>query len=152
MQKEAGPVGEATSQLGKALKGVPGRFGKWMKEPAQRAKALRTPTKFHPGSKGIQTWSRGQTAKEVLKRHKGQAAVAGTAAAGAAGAATAAALKKKKSGKKKEGSALDKLAEQRALEILAENGYEFDGGQDKLAAAVEQRAWEMLAENGFVQE
>ena len=83
---------------------------------------------------------------DVAKGHKktvGAAAALGTA--GAAGG-TYAATKKKKA------PAIDKLAEGRALEILAENGITPDDGQDKLASAIEQRAWEMLAENGYVQE
>ena len=56
---------------------------------------------------------------------------------------------------KKKGSALSTLAEQRALEILAENGIEpqpaAETTETKLASAVEQRAWEMLAEAGYTQ-
>jgi len=66
----------------------------------------------------------------------------GAAAIGGAGYAA---------GHKKESSALDTLAEQRALEILDENGIG-QNGDEKLASAVEQRAWEMLAENGYVSE
>jgi hypothetical protein len=83
--------------------------------------------------------------KQVAKEHPktiGGAAAGLAAASGGAGYLAH---------KKKEGSALDKLAEQRALEILAENGYGQDG-DEKLASAVEQRAWEMLAENGYVSE
>jgi len=58
---------------------------------------------------------------------------------------------KKMEGKGKKASALDKLAEQRALAILEENGIVVDDSQDKLASAVEQRAWEMLAEAGYLE-
>ncbi len=87
-----------------------------------------------------------EKAKKHLSKHKGKYQ-AGTAAV--AGLPVGMALKK---GKKKAASAIDKLAEQRALEILAENGIEVDDSQDKLASAVEQRAWEMLAEAGYVSE
>jgi hypothetical protein len=55
-------------------------------------------------------------------------------------------------GKKKEGSALDKLAEARAIEMLQEAGYE-PAEQEKVASqldfAVEQRALEMLENAGY---
>jgi hypothetical protein len=77
-----------------------------------------------------------------LHRRVGAGAVGGGTAAAAGG--TAAALKKE--------SALDTLAEKRAMEILEENGYTFDDGQDKLAEAVEQRAFEMLVNAGYIEE
>jgi hypothetical protein len=62
---------------------------------------------------------------------------------GGAGYGASKALKKE--------SALDVLAEQRAMEFLAENGVEFESGQDKLASAVEERAYEMLVEAGYIE-
>jgi len=67
----------------------------------------------------------------------------GLGAAGLAGGGAAAvhAMKKKE-------SALDVLAEQRAMEILGQSGVQDES--QKLASAVEQRAYEMLAEAGYV--
>ena len=69
---------------------------------------------------------------------------------------------------KKQASAFDTLAEQRALEILAENGIDpsQDGGDQETSqeeivkqamneqfnSALEQRAYEMLQENGYVED
>ena len=77
-------------------------------------------------------------------------------AAAAVGGAGYAAYRHHK--KKKQSSALDVLAEQRALELLAENG--IDPNQVKTSAsreeilgnAVEQRAFQMLAEAGYIQD
>ena len=128
---------------GKAVKEAPGKAGKWAAEPVHTFRGGRALRMASGGKGGIK-----ETAKDIAQTigaHKGQAAAAGgiLAAGGAGGFAAA--------HKKKEGSALDKLAEQRALEILAENGIGQDG-DEKLASAVEQRAWEMLAENGYVAE
>lgn len=62
-------------------------------------------------------------------------------------------------GKRKESSALDTLAEQRALEILEENGIDLNETEkvssaneyDVLAQAVEQRAFDLLAEAGYIE-
>jgi hypothetical protein len=82
-------------------------------------------------------------AAAAAKEHK--KTVGGVAAGTAAAAAAPFALHKKK-----HGSALDKLAEERAVEILRENGIG-QAEDEKLASAVEQRAWEMLAEQGYTQ-
>ena len=89
-----------------------------------------------------------ETAKETAREHpkKALGVAAGVGALTGAGATAA--------GMKKKGSALDTLAEQRALEILAENGIEpqpAETTETKLASVVEQRAWEMLAEAGYTQ-
>lgn len=68
---------------------------------------------------------------------------AGVAAAGGGAYGGYKAMKKKE-------SALDVLAEQRALEILAENGIGVSG-EEKLASAVEERAYEMLVEAGYIE-
>lgn len=86
-----------------------------------------------------------------LKAHRGKYAL-GLGAAGLAGAGGLVAKKLKES------SALETLAEQHALEILAANGIdpfqqEKQSGvdpYDALTATVEQRAWEMLQEAGYV--
>jgi len=91
-----------------------------------------------------------------VKKHKKKyiGGGVGAAAAGAGGIAYA------KHRKKKESSALDVLAERRALEILRENG--IDPQQEKQSAsepemealqgAVEQRAYAMLQQAGYIQE
>ena len=90
-----------------------------------------------------------------LGRHKGKYIAGG---GGTVGGFTLGRLSKSDKGKEKNNSALDVLAEQRALEMLKEAGIDPTTGQrapsdeEKLAAAVEQRALEMLAENGFLGE
>lgn len=129
----AGKAWGAAKKGGEALK----EKGKAMKE-SYREGSTAAPMLAIKGGKfrGLK-----QVAKEHPKTVGG--AAAGLAAAGGGAGYLA--------HKKKEGSALDKLAEQRALEILAENGIG-QNGDEKLASAVEQRAWEMLAENGYVSE
>lgn len=76
---------------------------------------------------------------EHLKQHKTKY-VAGGAALGGLALGKAA-------------SALDTLAEQRALEMLKEAGYKFQPTEeDRLKEAVDQRALEMLAEAGYLEE
>lgn len=86
--------------------------------------------------------------KGPLTPGKARALGLGTAGAGAAAAGGAAAAM----GGKKKKAALDALAVDRANEILAENGYEFEGEEEKLASAIEERAWELLDEEGFVED
>jgi hypothetical protein len=96
----------------------------------------------------------GGKAKAHVGKHPGKYGLgAGAAAGGAAGFMA---------GKKKESSALDQLAERRALEICEASGIDVskltaqpeEQGQEKVSAAdvlgtaVEQRAWEMLARLG----
>jgi hypothetical protein len=94
-----------------------------------------------------------------VSRNRGRYGAGGAALALGAGAVGA------KKALEKRSSALDTLVEQRALELLAENGVdleELEAEQEKtsgveneydvLAAEVEQRAWNLLAENGFVSE
>ena len=96
----------------------------------------------------------GEAAIEHARRSMSRAAAGagygalGLGAAGAAGlvgggAAAVHAMKKKE-------SALDVLAEQRAMEILEQSGVQDES--QKLASAVEERAWEMLSEAGYVVE
>jgi len=95
----------------------------------------------HPSFKGLST---------MVKEHPKTVAGLGAGAVSAAGGAAYGGHKLFHKGEKS-ASALDVLAEQRALEILEQNGV----GQDedtKLASAVEQRAWEMLAEQGYVKD
>lgn len=114
------------------------------------------------GAKGKSVASKaGEKAKEVgkkgvehVKKHKG-AYGAGAAAAGGGAAGYMA-------GKHKKSSALDTLAEQHALEILAANGIDpatLELQQEKvseadpaevLSNAVEARAWELLSQYGIV--
>lgn len=93
----------------------------------------------------------------AIKNNPKKAAGGGLAALLAAGGG-AAAYKHKKN-KEKNSSALDALAEQRALEILAENGIDINeetekvssGEQEVLAQAVEARAYAMLENAGYIQ-
>ena len=115
-----------------------------------------------PGSKPGRTVTKERGKKSVMgglarlgKEHPG--ATAGLAAAGTAAATGAAyggykgvkALK----GKKKESSALDTLAEQRALEMLKEAGFDVEPTEeDVLKEAVDQRALELLEAAGYLEE
>lgn len=91
-------------------------------------------------------------ADKTVRKHPYKAMGAAALAAGGAGVAAGR--------KSKEASALDTLATERAYEILAENGYEFEESEeteekqagssyDVLAAAVEARAAELLEAEGF---
>ena len=142
----------AAEQLAKEadLKGLAGKAGKWVKKPFEdfakrRHSELRTKIKVHGHTYGAKPDSVGDALKHTIKHNKGQTAAAiGTAAALTGG--TAAAVHH--AGKEHDASALDTLAEKRAMEILAENGIG-QTEEEKLASAVEQRAYEMLLENGF---
>ena len=168
MDKEAGRIGYTARQLGGVLesgaKAVKGK-GEKMLKTFRKAKDKR-PGKdfstFTTGSKGekvpgkdFSTFTKGKgnlgALGQVAKEHK--KTVGGIGAGLAATGIGAAALSSKK-GKKKAASALDILAEQRALEMLKEAGVGVDGARESesLEAAVEKRAWEMLQENGFVEE
>lgn len=153
-------VGGGTAVAGKG-KGVLGRVGDKLKAMKGSYKS----GKHDPGktyksgrSGGEITYEAGAKggAKRLLKEHpKTMAGITGAAGltAGAGAGAGLAALAGKK-GKKKEGSALDALAEQRALEMLKEAGVDIGDGyneEEKLATAVEERAFEMLAEAGYLE-
>lgn len=113
--------------------GLLARLGKSAKGLAESAK-----------SKGTEALASG---KKFVKKHPG--GVAGAAAGvGAAGGFMAGRASKGE----KQASALDVLAEKRAMEILQANGISTDGQNEevKLAEAVEQRAQKMLQEAGYV--
>ena len=117
-----------------AVKGSPARY----REAGRKAKEAVT----GKGSIGDGSMSKmdrlraaGSAAKDVAPE-----AVAATGLAGAGAY-----------GMSKKSSALNILAEARAMEVLAEHGIGVeDHGQDKLASAVDQRAYEMLVEAGFI--
>jgi hypothetical protein len=100
-----------------------GKGAKWVKKQGRKA------SKFVSGSK---------FGKHVGK-HRGLYA-AGTAASAVGGGAYAA-----KKHFEKKASAFETLAEQRAMELIGDEGTEYD----VLASAVEQRALEILSENGY---
>jgi hypothetical protein len=135
---ESGSKAMKKKQIKKLMKKHPGIT------PAQAAfRAAESPSSSGEGIKYMaQRMRAGGASAGKLHRRVGAGAVGGGTAAAAGG--TAAALKKE--------SALDTLAEKRAMEILEENGYTFDDGQDKLAEAVEQRAFEMLVNAGYIEE
>ena len=93
---------------------------------------------------------------KAVGRHVGRNKIPYAILAAGGGVAGATALSNRR-GKKKEASALDTLAEQRALEILNENGIDPSAQEpetdqfDVLADAVEQRAVEMLDEAGYIE-
>lgn len=99
-----------------------------------------------------------QGVKGTLKGNKNSLKALGATGAGATGVGMAA--KKSKDKKSSAVSALDTLAAQRAIEILAENGIELteeteaeektaSNPADALAAAVEARAVELLQAEGY---
>lgn len=116
------------------------------KSPRQAGSALKHSVK----SQGV---------KGTVKGNKNSLKALGVAGAGAAGAGAAA--KKYKDKKSSTASALDTLAAQRAIEILAENGIDLNeqaeeveektasNPADVLAAAVEARAMELLQAEGY---
>ena len=90
-----------------------------------------------------------QTAGKTLLKHKLPIGVGLGAAGLGAGAAYAAT---RKSGKSKTASAFEKLAEERAMEILEANGVEGQdetNPDDQFDDALNARAIEMLQENGY---
>ena len=162
IMKEAGKekvVGKGAkallSRFGKTLKSAPGKAlkkvqhgakatGSWAAEPIHTYRGGRQASALAGKPVG-----RARAAFETAKAHPGQtAAAAGGLAAVGGGAAFGA---HKAFGKKKESSALEALAERRAMEILKEAGMVEDTQEEKLASAVEQRAWEMLQENGYTE-
>lgn len=115
------------------------------KSPRQAASALKDSVK----SQGV---------KGTIKGNKNSLKALGATGLGTAGAGAAA--KKAKDKKSSAVSALDTLAAQRALEILAENGIDYNeeteveektasNPADALAAAVETRAMELLQAEGY---
>jgi len=152
IEKEAGKVGDAL----KAVKDLPGRYGKNVKERAQSAAASMRQAKAGRSISG-QELTGGQRILSALRGAKKLAPEAGVAAALTGGGILAA-----KSGKKKESSAnmeaLDQLASQRAFEMAKEAGYIDDEGnflveQQKEASAlelaIEKRALEICEANGI---
>lgn len=153
IEKEAGWTRDKARAAWEGVKGGASAVGKFIKD---RPKAYREARSQLKG-----TLSKGTPFKERLKnigRAGGIVAPeAGVAALGAGG--TYAALRGK--GKKKKASALSKLAEDRAYQILAENGWVDDegnvfapqNGQTKVASqldyAVEAEALQMLEEAGY---
>lgn len=150
IQKEAGVAGLLAKGKGLAGKAVGAVKG----APAQLAEKGRAMQGSYQGARrgaefgigGAAPMGKVRSALQVAKEHPKTVGGAGLAALGGAAAAAAAAK-----GSKKEGSALDVLAEQRALEILQEHGVGVQDEQQKLASAVEQRAWEMLQQAGYVE-
>lgn len=143
IEKEAGAKEMGLKAL-EALKGVGGKAKKWVTDPSRTFKNIKATGAVDKAGK------RPGNLKALMgttKKHKGQTAAAGgLATLGLGGGAYAAGKKKKAS------AALDALAEERALSILKEAGYEIDEpsqDQAKLAEAVDARAIEMLIEAGF---
>jgi hypothetical protein len=146
--------------------------GNWVKETATKAgksvadKASRSVKSYHRGAiediKGAVKGHKFHVGKHGGGREFDLGGLKGRAISGAVGAAKFAPHAavagaagyggKKLFEKKKAASALDVLAEQRALEILKEAGVAQQTEEEKLAEAVEQRAWELLQENGYTNE
>jgi hypothetical protein len=143
-------VKSAPKKAGEAVKDVPASFHRGKSEHLEHLTHASDKPKF------LKTRAAAHGVGHAIKEHP---AVTGAAAAAAGGAAFGGKklFGKKDDGHKKAASALDMLAEQRAIEILKEAGIEPQPAaepteEQKLAAAVEARAYEMLTEAGFVQE
>jgi hypothetical protein len=148
MLDEAGyDVSEITKEAGRVSTWVADKVKPFVKRHATKSRT----------EKAVDAVKRGATkAKDTAKKgaegawkHRGT--IGGAAALGLGGAAV------HKMNKEKKGSALDTLAEQRALEILAENGIEIEETEktagneyDVLADAINARAIEMLDEAGYI--
>ena len=109
---------------GKSMGSAEGKLHEMLFKGKAKAKSLAKKTKKHVGE------------------HKGKyLAGGGVAAGGAAGFAA---------GKKKAASAIDELAEKRAMQWAEEVGlFEDTSEEEKLAAAVDARAYEMLTAEGI---
>jgi hypothetical protein len=157
INKEAGAKELAEKAWG-GIKALPGHVKGGPKAISEKLKAMKK--SYHSGTAaagGAEGRAAQQTAggrlaglKRMGKEHPKSTAAAGIGALGLSGGAAAGAHKAFGE-KKKAASALDMLAEQRALSLLKEAGMG-NSEEEKLAEAVEQRAWEMLAENGYVAE
>lgn len=126
---------EKTAGKGGALKAGLKNLKK-LKKLGPKAKELAGAAK----EKGRAAFKGGRKMFKSHGKHMGAAAGAGLAAGVAAGRMS------------KHSSAVEQLAESRALEILAENGIEVEGSGDKyeqLSNAVDARAIELLQENGY---
>jgi len=147
MEKDAdGKVEAVRKGLGaayKAVKGAPAAYVKSVKERARIAKLLA----YKGGVKGYGKAGLKARAGYVARGAKKLAPELGAAGALGAGG-TYAAMKDKK----KESSALDTLAEKRAMDWAAEHGLleqETEPEEEKLASAVNQRAYQMLLDQGI---
>jgi len=151
-------VGDSSAYEGKDTASRAQKVGGWARRQGHRAAGAAKA--FGKHFKGGDKWS-------LKGQHAGKTWGARAAVGAAAGAAGYGAYRKfKGKGKKKqsaaEPSALDILAERRALEILAENGIDPTQEQEKTSAsepemealgnAVEQRAYALLQANGYIQE
>lgn len=137
-------LSELEKQAG--LKETAGRAASWVGRKAGKAGKAAGKGLESLGEKATGTLLRTGGAEKMLNPRTKKAigaGVIGTGAAALGGGGYAAS----KMGKKKE-SALDILAEQRALEMLKEAGL-VENQNEKLAGAVNQRALEMLAEAGY---
>jgi hypothetical protein len=149
IEKEAGNKFTTTEKLVNRLKGS--AVGKFV---AGRPEAYREAGKAAKQAiTGKDAWGVHVPNMRGFKTMKALKAVAPElAAAGGIGAAgTGAALAYRAGKKKKEASALDTLAEQRAYELAVEAGYIDDGfsKQASLDYEVERRALEICEENGI---
>jgi hypothetical protein len=143
LEKEAG-VKEMAGRVGEALKKGGKRYGELLKGGKK-------------GEYGEMAGRRAGNSLKGAKQMRGEAAKSHGARAATALGAGGAAFGAKKAFEKKS-SALETLIEQRAMEILAENGVELEqektsaeqGSEfDVLASHVEQQAVELLIANGF---
>jgi hypothetical protein len=140
--KASGGIGKTLKGWGRSAdKGLNKGFDKTL---GRAGKAVgRTAKKFWNSGTGKDLRSGAKAVGKHVAKHRG----AYTAASIAGGAGYAA-----KKHFEKKASAFETLAEQRAMELLEENGVETESRYDVLADAVEQRAAEILAENGYEME
>ena len=132
-------AGGAAAEVGKkawgAAKKAPGKVGRGLESLGKSTTEAFT-------GKGSAGRMNPMTAKAI-----GAGAVGVPLAAGAG----LKALTSKERAKEKGASALDALAEARAVELLKEAGYTFEDEESRLKEAVDQRALEMLKEAGYIE-
>ena len=155
IEKQAG-IKDVAQKVWSATKGKAGKVGKYFTDAKDQAAAgARTLKGGWKGraavaGEGAMDAAARKTVSKAMMREGSKELAKGVgkialpvAGAGALGAGAYAL------GKKKESSALDTLAEQRALEMLAEAGYAQEKTASAVEVAVEQRALEMLEASGY---
>lgn len=131
-------------KAGEGAKGLGSKAKSWATKPGRDYKHIREHGAVNAKGERPGRWAALKGSAKKNKAQVGAAAALGTA--GAAGSTYAATR-----GKKKESSALDMLAEKRAMEWAAEHGLLEDQSsyEEKLGSAVDQRAYEMLQAAGI---
>ena len=149
LKKGLEAAGRGAGKAWGAVKGTPGKLTGALKGKGEAMKGSFEKGVHRESGHGSVLRGAFGGVKQLAKEHP--KTVAGLASTGVAAAGGAAYGGHKAFGKKKAASALDALAERRAMEILKEAGVVQETEEEKLAAAVEQRAWELLRAEGLAE-